>query len=75
MVTEYQRRMDGALKAADLYSVPLDQVMHRDMLDNWRRRTKRLERAHIRAALDGDHRRATALTLARYRLATGRLHP
>lgn len=75
MVTAYQRRMDATLRLAETYDVPVELVMHRDMLGNWRRRTKRLDRAQIRAALDGRHARICAITAARHRLATGRLTP
>ena len=74
-MTEYQRRMDATLRLAQTYAVPVELIMRRDMLGNWRRRVKRLDRAQIRAALDGHHARTRAIAAARHRLATGRLHP
>jgi hypothetical protein len=76
VVTEYQRRMDKALKVADLHRIPVELVLHRDMLHNWRRRTKRLGRGLIRALQDPvDKDRALAINAALRRLHTGRLHP
>jgi hypothetical protein len=63
--------MDYALRGARLYGVPVAQVMHRDMLHNWRRRIKRLERARITAPPV----RRMHIELALRRLTTGRLHP
>jgi hypothetical protein len=75
VVTETQQRMDSTVKAARLYAVPVELVMPCDMLHNWRRRTKRLDRAHVRAIGAGDRLRATAIRAARRRLYTGRLTP
>lgn len=72
MVTDYQRDMDRALRAARTYAVPVEMVMPVNMLHNWRRRTKRLDRAHVRAIGAGDRVRAAAIRKARTRLCTGR---
>ena len=74
-MTDYQQMMDTRLKAANLYGVSLETVMPCAMLHNWRRRTKRLDRAHVRAIGAGDRARAAAIRAARRRLYTGRLHP
>lgn len=73
MVTDYQRGMDHAVREARLYAVPVEIVMHRDMLANWRRRIKRLDRAGLRAVSEHHHTRTLAIAAARRRLATGRL--
>lgn len=73
MVTETQARMDTALRAAEIYRVPPYLVMPCDMLNNWERRMKRLDRALIVNHLDPA--RKTAIRAARERLRTGRLHP
>lgn len=75
MVTEPQKRMDAALVAARLYDVPVECVMPVSMLRNWRRRTKRLDRAHVRAVSTGDRARAETIRVARRRLYTGRITP
>ena len=75
-MTDYQQMMDTRLKAANLYGVPLETVMPCAMLHNWRRRTKRLDRAIIKATgAYGNRDRVDALIKARHRLTTGRLHP
>ena len=74
-MTDYQRMMDTRLKAANLYGVPLEAVMPVNMLHNWRRRVKRLDRAKIRATQDGRVTRLDSINAARRRLCTGRLHP
>lgn len=74
MVTEAQHHLDRALQIAALYSVPPEFVLHRDVLCNWHRRTKRLERALIcslREPVAKD--RAIAINRALRRLHTGRL--
>lgn len=73
-MTDTQQRMDYALRGSRLYDVPVELVMPCDMLHNWRRRTKRLDRALIRAATDQRHSRVRAIRAARQRLATGRLN-
>lgn len=74
MVTAYQRQMDAALKIACLHDVPVEMVMHRDMLNNWRRRIKRLQRAGVRATDEGNTQRVIYIQMAHIRLVTGRFH-
>lgn len=74
MVTETQARMDTAVRTARLYAVKPEHVMSACMLHNWRRRTKRLDRASLRAVSERRHARVAAIAKARKRLATGRLN-
>lgn len=77
MVTAAQKRMDAAVMVARFYDVPVECVMPAAMLHNWRRRTKRLERAILRASGPRrvDNARLSVLLQARRRLHTGRLTP
>lgn len=73
MVTDYQRMLDAKLQQMNRLRVNPEYVMPVSMLDNWRRRTKRLDRARIHAELSGNAVRGRAIALARHRLITGRL--
>jgi len=57
--------------AARVFAVPLQTVMGGDMYNQWRRRTKRLLRAHQTASNTGDTQRALAIYRALRRLSTG----
>lgn len=71
MVTDYQRMLDSKLQYVHRLRINPEYVMPAAMLDNWRRRTKRLDRARITAPPG----RRVHIDHALERLRTGRLHP
>jgi hypothetical protein len=72
VVTEYQARMDQALKSSVRYDVHPEMLMPADMLANWRRRVKRLQRAGVRATNQGDAKRVLMIQQAHIRLVIGK---
>jgi hypothetical protein len=74
VVTDYQRMLDAKLQQMNRLRVNPEYVMPVGMLDNWRRRLKRLDRAKIRATQDNRVQHLDRINAARQRLITGRLH-